>query len=115
MKNFVKRGSSLDVAAMPYTVVSGGGVKVGFFFGVAANDYASGGPGVIDLSGTFSLPKVSANTFAQGALAYWDDTTKEVTSTSTGNLLIGAVATAAGAGATSVIVRLNEAAGLLAA
>jgi predicted RecA/RadA family phage recombinase len=104
MTNFVKRGDHLTLAAS-YNVLSGGGFKVGNVFGVAANDTLSGGDVECDVEGVYDLAK-DASTFAQGDLAYWDDSAKMVTSTVGSNLLIGAVEIAAATGVTTVRVNL---------
>ena len=103
MINFVKSGDNLTLAA-PYDVLSGGGFKVGNVFGVAANDTLSGANVECEVEGVYDLAK-DASTFAQGDLAYWDDTAKKVTSTVGSNLLIGAVEVAAATGV--AVVRVN--------
>ena len=103
MINFVKSGDNLTLAA-PYDVLSGGGFKVGNVFGVAANDALSGNNVECEIEGVYDLAK-DASTFAQGDLAYWDDTAKKVTSTVGSNLLIGAVEVAAATGV--AVVRVN--------
>jgi predicted RecA/RadA family phage recombinase len=50
---------------------------------------------------------VSANTFAVGAVVYWDDTAKVVTSTASGNTRVGLAVTAAANPSVSVNVRLD--------
>ena len=103
MINFVKSGDNLTLAA-PYDVLSGGGFKVGNVFGVAANDTLSGNNVECEVEGVYDLAK-DASVFAQGDLAYWDDSAKKVTSTVGSNLLIGAVEVAAATGV--AIVRVN--------
>ena len=103
MINFIKSGDSLTLAA-PYDVLSGGGLKVGNVFGVAANDTLSGAEVQCEVEGVYDLAK-DASTFAQGDLAYWDDTAKRVTSTVGSNILIGAVEVAATTGI--AVVRVN--------
>jgi predicted RecA/RadA family phage recombinase len=104
MTNFVKSGENLTLSA-PYDVLSGGGFKVGNVFGVAANDTLSGGDVECNVEGVYDLAK-DASTFAQGDLAYWDDTAKAVTSTVASNLLIGACEIAAATGVTTLRVNL---------
>ncbi|MGD0777847.1 MAG: DUF2190 family protein [Candidatus Solibacter sp.] len=104
MTNFVKSGRNLTLVA-PYNLLSGGGFKVGNVFGVAANDTTSGSNVECDVLGVFDLAKDSS-TFAQGDLAYWDDTNHVVTSTVGENLLIGNVEVAAVTGAATVRVVL---------
>ena len=104
MTNFVKSGDNLTLAA-PYDVLSGGGFKVGNVFGVAANDTLLGADVECDVEGVYDLAK-DTSTFAQGDLAYWDDSAKKVTSTVGSNLLIGAVEVAAATGVATVRVNL---------
>ena len=103
MINFIKSGDNLTLTA-PYDVLSGGGFKVGNVFGVASNDTLSGANVECQVEGVYDLAK-DASTFAQGDLAYWDDSAKKVTSTVASNLLIGAVEVAAATGA--AVVRVN--------
>ena len=104
MINFVKSGDNLTLAA-PYDVLSGGGLKVGNVFGVASFDALSGNNVECEVEGVYDLAK-DASTFAQGDLAYWDDSAKRVTSTVGSNLLIGAVEVAAATGVATVRVNL---------
>jgi len=103
MINFIKSGDTLTLTA-PYDVLSGGGFKVGNVFCVASNDTLSGVSVEGQSEGVYDLAK-DASTFAQGDLAYWDDSAKKVTSTVASNLLIGVVEVAAATGA--AVVRVN--------
>lgn len=106
MKNYVQKGENLTLPA-PYDVASGGGVKSGLIFGVAAGDALSGADVDLVTVGVFTLPKVSTDVFAVGAAVYWNDTTKLVTTTTSGNTKIGVAVTAAPNPSGSVNVRLN--------
>ena len=106
MKNYVQVGNSLTIAA-PYDVLSGGGVKSGLIFGVASGDALSGADVDLVTLSVFDLPKVSADAFAVGAAIFWNDTTKLVTSTSSGNTKIGVAVKAAANPSAAVNVRLN--------
>jgi predicted RecA/RadA family phage recombinase len=108
MKNYVQKGENLTLPA-PYAVTSGGGVKTGLIFGVAAGDAADGAEVDLVTQGVFDLPKVSTDVFAIGAAAYWSDTSKLVTSTASGNTKIGVTIAAAANPSDSVAVRLNGA------
>ena len=59
--------------------------------------------------GTFDLTAASAATASMGALAYWDDTNKNVTATSSGNTKIGVFLVAKTNGQTTARIRLNGA------
>ena len=106
MQNFVQEGCTLTVTA-PYDVASGGGVKVGALFGVAAGAALSGAEVQIQTRGVFDLTTLGTDTPAQGAAAYWDDTNKRLTTTASGNTLVGAFTVAKAAGVTTGRVRLN--------
>lgn len=106
MKNYIQPGRTLTLPA-PYDVAAGDGFLVGSIFAVAAGSALSGADveGVTD--GVFDLKKASAQAWTVGAKIYWDNTAKNVTTTSTDNVLIGvAVAVAANPTATGK-VRLN--------
>lgn len=105
MENYVQKGETITLTA-PAAVSSGDGVLVGKFFGVAVADAASGAEVEATLCGVFELPKATG-AITQGALVYWDNTAKNVTTTSTSNTLIGAAVVAAASGDTTAIVRLN--------
>lgn len=106
MKNFVQTDEKIVVPA-PAAVSSGDGVLVGSLFGVAEGDAASGADVVIVTEGVFDLPKAASVTPAVGAKVYWDNTNGNVTTTATGNTLIGCATVAAAAGDATVRVRLN--------
>ena len=106
MKNYVQAGENLTIPA-PCAVTSGGGVKSGLIFGVASGDAASGADVDLVTEGVFDLPKVSTDTFAIGAAVYWNDTSKLITSTTSGNTKIGLAVEAVGNPSGSVNVRLN--------
>ena len=106
MKNYVQPGDSITVTAAA-VAASGDGVKMGNLFGVASGDATVDEKLVLTTTGVFEMPKVSANTFAVGALVYWDDTAKVVTSTASGNTRIGLAVSDAGNPSASVHVRLD--------
>jgi predicted RecA/RadA family phage recombinase len=110
MKNYVQKGETLTLTA-PYAVSAGGGALVGSIFGVASNDYASGEAGEFQVAGVFDLIRQSGPTtgWTQGALIYWDNISKAITKTSSGNTLIGVAARAAADGDPFGRVRLNGA------
>lgn len=105
MKNSVQDGERLALAA-PYAVSSGGGALIGSIFGVAVTDLANAEVGVFQLEGVYTMPKATGAA-TLGAKAYWDNTNKNVTATSTSNTLIGVFVAAYASGDTSANVRLN--------
>lgn len=101
MTNYIMSGDNVELAA-PYAVLSGGGALIGTLFGVASTDLANAERGVFVTKGVFDITKTAAQTFAEGAAVYWDNSAKSVTSVSSGNTLIGiAMAAAAGGDATA--------------
>lgn len=106
MKNFIQEGNRVSVPA-PADVLSGAGVLVGSMFGVAVHDAVSGAQVLIQTNGVVSMPKVSAQAWTVGALVYWDNANKLVTTASSGNKLIGVAAEAAANPSANGIVRLN--------
>lgn len=113
MKNFVARGDVLEITAgADYD--SGDGVVVGTIFGIAAGDIANGARGIINLTGTYRLPKVGSQAWTVGAAVHWDAGNSRCTTAATGNRLIGFAVEAVGSGAgeTTGVVRLNGIAGV---
>lgn len=92
MKNFKGMGDLQTFTAVA-AVSSGDGVQIGQAFGVAQTDAAIGARFAMKMMGNFLLPKNNTEVFAEGALVYWDGT--ELTTTATGNLLVGYVVDAA--------------------
>lgn len=106
MKNFVQPGNTITAIAPVGGINSGDGMLFGTLFGVAATTQAGGAEVEITLEGVFDLPKATG-AISAGALVYWDAVTGEVTTTDTGNVLIGAATEAAASGAATARVRLN--------
>jgi predicted RecA/RadA family phage recombinase len=88
MKNFTQTAAVVSLPA-PYDVLSGGGALVGKLFGVAVTDGQAGDDVAFNVTGAFDLPKTSAQAWTIGALVYWDDTAKAVTTTASTNVQIG--------------------------
>jgi predicted RecA/RadA family phage recombinase len=105
VKNSIQYGEVLALAA-PYAVSSGGGALIGSIFGVAVTALANAEVGNFQLEGVYTLPKATGAA-TLGAKAYWDNTNKNVTATSTSNTLIGVFVAAYASGDTSALIRLN--------
>lgn len=106
-KNAVRNGHVVPFTAPAGGVISGVPVVIGALFVIPAVSAAAGEMFEGHLTGEWSLPKTAADTPAQGAAAYWNDTSDTVTTTSTGNRLIGAFTAAYANGTTTANVRLN--------
>lgn len=107
MKNFRREGNSNSVPAPSGGVVAGDGVLVGSLFGIAAIDAADGESVEIACVGVFEMKKTSAQAWTVGAKVYWDSTNKVVTTTASGNSLIGVAVGAAANPSATGLVRLN--------
>lgn len=105
MRNFVQTGDTLTFTS-PDPVTSGQGVTMNALFGVAASAAPAGDPFEAAVVGVFELPK-AAGAIDAGAKVYWKADTSNVTTTATGNKLIGAATEAAVDTAAVVRVRLN--------
>lgn len=103
---FIQDGDVLDVTA-PYALTPGDGALVGNIFGVSLDTSANAAAARIATEGVWDIAKTAAQTFAQGALVYWDNAAKSVTSVSTGNYRIGVATKAAAGGDATARVRLN--------
>lgn len=92
MKNFVQPGTNLDLIAPSGGVTAGLGYLIGALFVVASFTAAEGETFVGVREGVFELAATTHATdqaFAAGDPVYWNDTTKKVTATATGNQRIG--------------------------
>jgi predicted RecA/RadA family phage recombinase len=115
MKNYVSPGNNLTVSA-PYAVDSGVGVLLGQIFGVACSDADNGAEVDIATVGVFDLAKATAAVFTVGAPVYFDTATKtcrsggddDSNSAGDNEALIGVAVEAAGAGASTVRVKLGQ-------
>lgn len=113
MKNYIQPGNNLTVAA-PYAVDSGQGVLIGQLFGIAAGDADNGAQVDIATVGVFDIAKPAAVVFAVGEPVYFDVGSKQARaandtdSNSAGafEAQIGVCVEAAGAGASTVRVKL---------
>jgi len=97
--NFVQDGEALSLVA-PYQVASGAGMLVGSIFAVALAAAASGAAVQARRRGVWDLAKATGQAWTQGLKVYWDNTNKNVTSTASGNTLIGAATQAQASGDT---------------
>ncbi len=104
---FVHDGLSIDYT--PGADIAAGDVVVqGDLVGVAKLEIKSGKPGALAVDGVFDFAKNTGVAYTVGQLLYWDDTANVVTTTATGNKLIGKVVRAAASADTTVRVRLSQ-------
>lgn len=88
-------------------VANGKMVVIGVRVGIALAAIAAGATGPLAVTRVFAYAKKSADTVAQGALLYYDAANDYLTTTSAGNTLAGYAVTAAGAGVTTVNIKIN--------
>jgi predicted RecA/RadA family phage recombinase len=105
MKNFVQEGDVITLTA-PYTRTSGQGALVGSCFGIATVDVTSGSAASFATKGVFDITKATG-AITQGAKVYWDDTAKNITTTSASNTLVGVATQAQASGDATCRVRLG--------
>lgn len=107
MKNFLQDGTVVPMTAPAGGVTSGTAYLINAVVVCAMQDAAAGAtfPAMID--GCMSLPKAAGLAIAEGALLYWDNTAKNLTTTSAGNTKCGfAYGGGALAGDATVKIRL---------
>lgn len=105
MKTFVQPGETISLIA-PAATPAGQGVLVGFLFGVAITTVGAGQSVECDTRGVFTMAKTTGEAWAQGALLYWNDTTKALTTTVGTNRAVGMAAQAAASADTTGVVYL---------
>ena len=105
MRNYVQDGVAVTVPA-PYDLASGGGALVGSMFGVAQYAVLSGVDVPLVTRGVFDLPKATG-AVTVGAKLYWDNTNKVLTTTASGNTLVGVATAAAQSGDATARARLG--------
>ncbi len=104
---FAHEGAAIDY--IPETDVAAGDVVVqGDLVGVARLDMKAGGLGVLAVTGVFDFAKETGIAYTVGTILYWDDTDNVVTTTTSGNKLIGKVVRAAATTDPTVRVRLSQ-------
>jgi len=108
VKNYIESGERLQYSnTSGSTITSGTAVLVGKRLGVAAADIANNTTGVLAMRGVVNLPKDNTVVVSQGALLYWDDSAKKLTTTVTGNTLAGFAHKAAGTTTTVIDCAIN--------
>ena len=103
---FIQHGDSVDYTPAA-DVAAGEVVVVGSLVGVAKRDIKANVMGAITVVGVFDIDKDSAEVIALGDSIYWDDTNSRATTVTTDNTYMGKAVLAAGAGTTTVRVRVS--------
>ena len=118
-KNFIQNGEVINFTNSGSAIVSGAVVVVGNLVGVALTNIGTNETGAVAIEGVFELPKATAAVIAVGEKVLWDVSAGKFDAKSatpaTGDISNACAAwEAAGAGATSVKVRLNVGMGVVA-
>ena len=103
--NYIQEGKSLNYTPSGASVSSGDFILLGAIGAVAKTDIADGKTGAVHICGVFSVPKASG-AITQGAKLYWSSANSNLTTTATGNTIVG-VAAAAASGDSNVSILLN--------
>jgi predicted RecA/RadA family phage recombinase len=106
-KNYIQEGTVMIYTASAVAVASGALVVAGARVGVALADIALGAQGPIDVEGVWLVAKLATDNVAQGAELYWDAANSRLTTTANGNVKAGYAFAAAGAGVTTVSIKIN--------
>lgn len=105
--NHVQKGDVLDYTnGTGSTITSGSPVVVGKLVGVALVDIVDGETGSVTIKEVWTLPKLTGNTFVQGADCYITPG-GSITPTVTDNTYAGKAFTAAASADTEINVLLN--------
>lgn len=106
MKNAVSHGNVL-MHTPTAAVASGAMVLIGTKVGVAVADIAANTAGPVQVVGVFQIAKLSTDNVAQGAALHWDNTNRRLTTSASGNTYAGFAESAAGAGTSTVNIKIN--------
>lgn len=106
-KNYIQEGDVLDYVAGGTAVAGGAVVLIGKRVAIVLRDIAANSAGAASVTGVWQVAKLSTDNVAQGDLLYWDAANSRLTTTASGNTLAGFAANAAGAGVTTVNIKIN--------
>lgn len=88
MQNFRASGAQIDVV-LADTVKGGSLCIIGALAGIAATDSDGIRPTAVHLKGAYTLKKETDKTFTAGQKAYFKADTQLITTTASGNTLVG--------------------------
>ena len=109
MANGTRVAEGNTIPHTPGSALTAGDVVVqSNLVGVADVDIAAGELGALSVSGIYELPKNTSQAFSVGQLLYWNDTANELTTTASGNTLVGKCTEGALAAATRGRVKFDQ-------
>lgn len=103
--NYVQEGKALNYTAGA-DIKSGDFILIGALGGIAKTDIDNGKSGAVHICGVFSVAK-AGGAVTQGAKLYWNSTNSNLTTTASGNTIVGVAAEAAASGDATVKLLLN--------
>lgn len=106
-KNFVQDGNCITMIAPSGGVTSSIAVLIGATFGVALVDAAENEEFELGVVGVWEISKVAADTATAGDQAFYNTTSKLISSDPTGAVAVGVFIADATNGATTATVRLD--------
>lgn len=106
-RTFVQPGNSLTLTAPSGGVTASVPLLIGALLIVPHNTAAQGEPFEGERVGVHTLPKATSQAWTEGAKLYWDNTAKNITTTASGNTLVGVASAAAGSSDTTGVVLLD--------
>lgn len=109
MKNYQQPADNATVT-LAADVTAGDFVAIGSLTGVAQATALSGQDVTIVRTGVFELPKTEAQAWTVGAKVYWDSGNSVMTTTASGNTLVGVAYAVAANPSTTGLVLLDGAA-----
>lgn len=105
---YQQKGETINYVNGSGAVIPAGTVvPLGTRIGVAAGDIPVGATGALHLVGVFRGAKVSADVVTVGAAVYYKAADEAFTTTATGNTPAGFAVEAAGAGVTTLAVKIG--------
>jgi predicted RecA/RadA family phage recombinase len=108
MKNSVSNGNVLVYSnSSGSTKLSGALVVIGALAGIAVADIPDGDSGSLSLKGVFTIPK-AAGAVTQGQKLYWVSADSNLSTTASGNTLVGVAFRAAASGDATVELLLTN-------
>ena len=110
MRNNIRPDARSLPMPVPYVggILSGQGMMVSAFFGIAAADALQNVVVECEVIGEFEITKEAPLVIAQGVRVFWDNTNRSITLTATANFQVGICTVAALSADTTVRVWLNR-------
>lgn len=103
--NYIQPGDTVPVA-LPYARATGQAFQVVNLFGVAAVTGTTGDVVECHIEGVFEITTLTTDTPAVGAVMYWDNTNRRLTTTASTHLPVGIAIAAKASGAANTRVKL---------